>query len=182
MYSLRLAAWGPSGESQKPVEAADATVATPKLPPQVCSIVPRTRHGPEKSNVPCPAEALSVLWLEGPALEFFPALPIRSCGTRGSLNQEVGEAKIKAADHHAAALMCVLCSLLSLTLQSLPMVALCSPSRVCHCNQWEKLGGNVLTASSHDLNPPTGVRSHPSWSFSTPVFQGPPKLWPLPQL
>lgn len=140
--------------------------------------------GMDQKSQTCPVllQALSVLWLEGPALEFFPALPVRSCGTRGSLNQEVGEAKIKAGDHHAAALMCVLCSLLSLTLQSLPMVALCSPSRVCHCNQWEKLGGNVLTASSHDLNPPTGVRSHPSWSFSTPVFQGPPKLWPLPQL
>lgn len=97
----------------------------------------------DQKSQTCPVllQALSVLWLEGPALEFFPALPIRSCGTRGSLNQEVGKAKIKAADHHAAALTCVLCSLLSLTLQSLPMVALCSPSRVCHCNQWEKLGG-----------------------------------------
>lgn len=65
-----------------------------------------------------PQKGLSVLSLEGLALEFFPAIPIRSCGTRGSLNQEVEEAKLKTGDRHAVAPIRVLFFLLSLTFQS----------------------------------------------------------------
>lgn len=82
-YSLRLASWGPSSESQKPVEAANATVVTSKLPPLVCSIIPRTRHGPEKSNVPHShrGASLSSGWRDLP-WSFFLLFPFAVAGHR----------------------------------------------------------------------------------------------------
>lgn len=182
MYSLRLAAWGPSGESQKPVEAADATVATPKLRPQVCSIVPRTRHGPEKSNMPRPAAGPLRPLAGGTCLGVFSRSSrsqLRDTG-QSEPGGRRGENKSRRSPR-CCPYVCVVFPTL---------VDFAEPSNGCF--MWSvsglslqsvgKAGGDVLTASSHDLNPPTGVRSHPSWSFSTPVFQGPPKLWPLPQL
>lgn len=141
MYSLRLASWGPSSKSQKPVKAADATVVTPKLPPQVCSIVPGLSMDQRSQTCPVPQKGLSVLWLEGLALELFPAIPMRSCGTQGSLHQEVGEAKVKPGDHHSIALICVSFFLLSLTFRSLPVVAFCSLLPVFHRPHWGGWGG-----------------------------------------